>query len=127
MARRFGLALVVFAAAAALAPAAVAKEIDSVTITGPGLDRSISLAGGRHSLDADTPIARLVQESGFFPEVFDTAPDPTLTQRPKGDLGPRYVALYVFPNPENGERPAVLVQVGRAAGRTAAGCSPVRS
>jgi hypothetical protein len=102
MARRLGLTLVLLTLAAALAQAASAKEIDSVTISGPGISDQISLAGGRESLEQDTPIARLVEASGFFPEVFDTAPDPTVP-KPKGDLGPRYVAVYVFPNPETGE------------------------
>ena len=101
MATRFVLVLAVLATAALLPAAALGKEIKSVTITGPGLDQQITFKGNGE-LDG-TPIGDLAMHSGFFPELFDTSPDPTLTQRPKGVLGPKFQATYEFPNPETGE------------------------
>jgi hypothetical protein len=110
MAIRLFLALAVFATAALLPSTALAKEIKSVTITGPGLDHQITFKGGGQ-LDAGTPIGDLAMQSGFFPELFDTSPDPTLVRKPAGPLGPRYQAAYEFPNPETGEVVRVVQDV----------------
>jgi hypothetical protein len=99
MATRLALLLAVVATGALLPATALGKEIKSVTITGPGLDQQISFSG---KLDARTSID-LAMQSGFFPELFDTSPDPTLTERPNGPLGPKFRATYEFPNPETGE------------------------
>jgi hypothetical protein len=103
MATRFALLLGALAAAVLLPAAALGKEIKSVTITGPGLGQAITFDGEGVQLETGTAIGDLVMQSGFFPELFDTAPDPTLTDRPKGALGPRFRAIYEFPNPETGE------------------------
>jgi hypothetical protein len=103
MAMRFALLLGVLATAAVLPAAALGKEIKSVTITGPGLGHEITLHGEGVELGAGTPVGDLAMLSGFFPETFDTSPDPTLTDRPKGALGPKFQATYEFPNPETGE------------------------
>ena len=108
MATRLALVLAVLATAALLPATALGKEIKSVTITGPGLGHQITFHGGGR-LDAGTPIGDLAMQSGFFPELFDTAPDPTLTERPEGTLGPKFQATYEFPNPETGEV-ATIVQ-----------------
>lgn len=108
MATRLALVLAVLATAALLPATALGKEIKSVTITGPGLGHQITFQGGGR-LDAGTPIGDLAMQSGFFPELFDTSPDPTLTERPKGTLGPKFQATYEFPNPETGEV-ATIVQ-----------------
>jgi hypothetical protein len=89
---------------------ALGKEIKSVTIAGPGLDHPITLKGGGR-LVAGTPIGDLAMESGFFPELFDTSPDPTLVERPDGSLGPKFEASYLFPNPETGELARVVQDV----------------
>jgi hypothetical protein len=102
MATRLFLALAVLVTAALLPASALGKEIKSVTITGPGLDHPINFEGGGR-LDGGTPIGDLAMQSGFFPELFDTSPDPTLVRRPEGPLGPKYQATYEFPNPETGE------------------------
>jgi hypothetical protein len=110
MATRLVLVTAVLATAALLPAAALGKEIKSVTITGPGLGHQITLRGGGE-LDAGTPAADLAMQSGFFPELFDTAPDPTLTERPKGALGPKLEATYEFPNPATGEVARVVQDV----------------
>jgi hypothetical protein len=110
MASRLVLVLAVIVTAALLPAAALGKEIKSVTITGPGLGHGITLQGGGE-LEAGTPSADLAMQSGFFPELFDTSPDPTLTQRPKGKLGPKFEAAYEFPNPETGEVAKVVQDV----------------
>jgi hypothetical protein len=107
MATRLALVLAVLATAALLPATALGKEIKSVTMTGPGLGHQITFHGGGR-LDAGTPIGDLAMLSGFFPELFDTAPDPTLTERPKGPLGPKFQAAYEFPNPETGEVATVV-------------------
>ncbi len=107
MATRLALVLAVLATAALLPATALGKEIKNVTITGPGLGNQITFHGGGR-LDAGTPIGDLAMQSGFFPELFDTSPDPTLTERPKGTLGPKFQATYEFPNPETGEVATIL-------------------
>jgi hypothetical protein len=110
MQTRLFLVFAVLATAAVLPATALGKEIKSVTITGPGLDHQITLKGdGR--LDAGTPIGDFAMESGFFPELFDTSPDPTLVERPDGPLGPKFEASYLFPNPETGELARVVQDV----------------
>jgi hypothetical protein len=110
MATRLFLVLAVLATAAVLPATALGKEIKSVTITGPGLDHQITLKGGGR-LDAGTPIGDFAMQSGFFPELFDTSPDPTLVERPDGPLGPKFQATYLFPNPETGELARVVQDV----------------
>jgi hypothetical protein len=110
MPNRLFLVLAVLATAAVLPATALGKEIKSVTITGPGLDQQITLAGGGR-LDAGTPIGDFAMQSGFFPELFDTSPDPTLAERPDGPLGPKFQATYLFPNPETGEIGRVVQDV----------------
>ena len=44
---------------------------------------------------------RLAEEAGFFPAVFLTTPNPMLSKRPDGDLGPRYTIVYTMPGPNN--------------------------
>jgi hypothetical protein len=77
----------------------------SAEITGPGLDKPISLAG--NSLQDAELVTRIAETAGFFPAVygvFSRAPgvslDPMLRARPKGDLGPRYTITYLVPGPK---------------------------
>ena len=73
--------LFVLFAAAFLAPAAFAKGPSEASISGPGLDKTIVLAGMGDSSD-------LTQDTGFFPAVFGQSPDPMLPGKPSGELGP---------------------------------------
>jgi hypothetical protein len=42
---------------------------------------------------------QIAEDSGFFPAVFLTTPNPMLSERPDGELGPRYTIVYVMPGP----------------------------
>lgn len=93
--------ILVFAAALALPAAAAAKGPESATIVGPG--GSIAVAGDGEG-GTGTPLGNLVENGGFFPAVFARSPDPMLTRRPSGDLGPRYTVTYVVPGPGGDSR-----------------------
>jgi hypothetical protein len=81
-----------------LAPtAALAKGASEATITGPGLGDGIRLA-----VEGDPgggALMQIAEDSGFFPAVFLTTPNPMLSERPDGELGPRYTIVYVMPGP----------------------------
>ena len=81
-------------AALALPTAALAKGPDEATITGPGLDKAITITGPE---EAGSPMMAFAEAAGFFPAVFDQQPNPMLPGRPKGDLGPKYRIDYNVP------------------------------
>jgi hypothetical protein len=85
------------AALAATAPAS-AKGPSAASLTGPGLDHAVPIAG-EGEMGPGTPLGALVQFGGFFPQVFGQTPDPTTRARPEGDLGPRYRVVYRVPGP----------------------------
>jgi hypothetical protein len=83
--------------ALALPALAAAKGPASASISGPGLERALTITG-----DGETPgtaLGTLANASGFFPQMFGQSPDPTLTSRPSGSLGPRYKVVYLVPGP----------------------------
>jgi hypothetical protein len=88
------LLLVLAVAALALPTAALAKGPDEATITGPGLDKAITISGPE---EAGSPMMAFAEAAGFFPAAFGQEPDPMLPDRPKGDLGPRYKIEYNVP------------------------------
>jgi hypothetical protein len=90
--------LLVLVAALVLAPAALAKGPSQATITGPGLDRPLSITGNGES--EGTALGYLTEYAGFFPATFGQSPDPMLSARPAGKLGPRYRIHYVVPGGE---------------------------
>ena len=99
--KRVVLAAATSALAALLVPAtSLAKGASEATITGPGLGDGITLAG-ENSPDGGT-LMRLAESAGFFPAVFVTTPNPMLSKRPNGSLGPRYRITYTMPGP-NGD------------------------
>ena len=77
--------------------AATAKGPSEAKITGAAIGSGITLKGGGES--GGTPLGDLAAASGFFPAVFDTAPDPMRDVPPKGRLGPRYRVTYTVPGP----------------------------
>jgi hypothetical protein len=81
--------LFTLAAAALLAPTALAKGPSQATVTGPGLAEAIVLTGLGDS-------SALTEQAGFFPAVFGQTPSPMI-KRPAGKLGPRYTIHYVVP------------------------------
>ena len=88
-----------------LAPAALGKGASEATVTGPGLDVPIALAGEGHA--GGELLMSIADKSGFFPAVFSQIPDPMLDERPAGSLGPKYVVEYVMPGP-NGEEDTLV-------------------
>jgi hypothetical protein len=91
--------LLVLAALAALAlpTAALAKGPDEAKITGPGLAKAIVISGPEED---GSPMMAFAEAAGFFPAAFGQQPDPMLSSRPKGDLGPRYTIAYNVPGGE---------------------------
>jgi len=87
--------LLLLAVAALAAPtAAFAKGPDKATITGPGLDKAITIKGLE---EPGSPIMAFAEAAGFFPAIFGQQPNPMLPGRPKGDLGPKYRIDYNVP------------------------------
>jgi hypothetical protein len=98
--KRFMLAATI--TAALLVPAtAAAKEPTSASISGPGFKKMV-----KWQQDGDfmnTPIGHLTFRSGFFPAAVGQVPDPMLTGRPAGKLGPRYTIIWTVPGPPGNE------------------------
>ena len=91
------LLLLVAVAALAAPTAALAKGPDEATITGPGLDKAITIRGAETE---GSPMMTFADAAGFFPAAFGQQPNPMLPGRPKGDLGPRYTITYNVPGGE---------------------------
>src|SRR5688500_17892002 len=91
--------LLVLAALTALVlpAAATAKGPNEATITGPGLDKAITITGPE---EEGSELMTFAEQAGFFPAVFAQTPDPMLPERPKGSLGPKYSIEYNVPGPE---------------------------
>src|SRR5687767_1747900 len=91
------LLLVLAVTVLALPAAAIAKGPDEATITGPGLDKAITIKGLE---EPGSPLMAFADAAGFFPAAFDQQPSPMLPGRPKGDLGPKYRIDYNVPGPD---------------------------
>jgi hypothetical protein len=85
----------------ATASVAFGKGATQATIKGPGMKKGglvlRSDSGGDPT--SGSRLGRLAEAAGFFPAVFNQAPDPMLREQPKGSLGPKYTADYVMPGP----------------------------
>jgi hypothetical protein len=87
-------------AALALAVPALGKGPSEATIKGPGLKGSgIHLASGGGDPSSGTPLGNLTEFGGYFPATFGQEPDPMLSKRPTGSLGPKYAVVYKVPGP----------------------------
>jgi hypothetical protein len=75
-----------------------AKGPSTATMSGPGIS-GLKHFNGDSEGGPSSPLGTLAMSGGFFPQVFEQIPDPTLTAQPKGDLGPRYTVTYVVPGP----------------------------
>jgi hypothetical protein len=96
------LCIVVAAAAALTVTAtALAKGATQATIKGPGLKKGGLVLRSDNGGDpsSGSRLGQLATAAGFFPAVFNQAPDPMLRERPKGTFGPKYTAEYVMPGP----------------------------
>ena len=97
--KRLVLAAAASALAALLVPtASLAKGASEATISGPGLGDGIKLAG--EEAPGGGTLMLLAEYAGFFPALFQTSPNPMLTERPKGSLGPLYRITYAMPGPD---------------------------
>ena len=85
--------------ALALPALAMAKGPASASITGKGLEHTLTIGGDGEAVG--TQLGALSMRSGFFAQMFGQTPDPTLRTRPSGTLGPRYTVIYVVPGPNN--------------------------
>jgi hypothetical protein len=91
------LAAAVALAASVTATSALAKGASEATITGPGLGGGLTLAG--EGQPGGERLMELAETAGFFPAVFVTSPNPMLSARPRGKLGPRHTITYTMPGP----------------------------
>jgi hypothetical protein len=85
-------------AALALPAAAIAKGPSEATIKGPGLGKSITIVGAEAE---GSPLMSFAEQAGFFPAAFGQQPNPMLSGKPKGDLGPKYRIEYKVPGGDN--------------------------
>ena len=99
--RRLSVFALVVLGALAASSAALAKGATQATIKGPGLKKGGLVLRSDNGGDpsSGSRLGQLAEAAGFFPAVFDQAPDPMLRERPKGNLGPKYTAEYVMPGP----------------------------
>jgi hypothetical protein len=81
---------------------AAAKGPSEASISGPGLDHAISIQGYGEG-DSASRLGILVEQSGFFAQVFQQTPNPTSSRRPSRRLGPRYDVTYTVPGGPNGD------------------------
>ena len=79
-----------------LAAGAAAKGPSVASITGPGLDHAIVINGYGEGGDT-SPLGVLVDQGGFFHEVYGATNTQALSRKPAGDLGPRYEVTYTVP------------------------------
>ena len=85
--------------ALALPALAAAKGPASASVSGPGLDRALTIRGDGEG--PSTALGALATSSGFFAQMFGQSPDPTLASRPRGALGLRYKVVYIVPGPND--------------------------
>ena len=79
---------------------AAAKGPSAASISGPGLRHAVTIEGNGEG-GSDTALGILVNDGGFFSQVFSGTPSAT-TARPVGGLGPRYEVTYTVPGGPNG-------------------------
>jgi hypothetical protein len=105
MKRLIAVMAAVAALAALVSTSALAKGASEAMIAGPGLGGGISMDGEGQA--GGGQLMQLAEEAGFFPSVFATTPNPMLSKRPAGELGPRYTITYTMPGP-NGVRDTLV-------------------
>jgi hypothetical protein len=97
--RRYLVGVAAVAAALSLPAAAAAKGPSSASISGPGLDRQLAVAGDGE-LGTGTPLGALVSFGGFMAQMYGQTPAATQKAQPKSSvLGPRYRIVYIVPGP----------------------------
>ena len=94
--RRALPALAALAVMLLLPAGAAAKGPSVASITGPGLDHAIVIDGYGEGGNS-SPLGVLVDQGGFFHEVYGQSNLQALSRKPAGDLGPRYEVTYTVP------------------------------
>jgi hypothetical protein len=95
-------ALLTLAIAALVLPAAaLGKGPSAATVDGPGAGGGGISFGGDGGTPGGDALGALAEQSGLYPAVFAQEPDPILTKRPKGDLGPKYTITWTVPGPNS--------------------------
>ncbi len=90
--------LILAAVAALVLPAAaLGKGPSGASVNGPGTGGGLKISGNGES--GGTQLGDLTQHAGFFPAMFGQDPDPMLSSRPEGDLGPKLTITYTVPGP----------------------------
>ena len=96
--RRYLVGVAAVAAALSLPAAAAAKGPSSASISGPGLDRHLEIAGDGEM--GPGTLGTLVSLGGFMAQMYGQTPSATLKAQPRGGtLGPRYRIVYAVPGP----------------------------
>jgi hypothetical protein len=90
--------LVLVIATLALPSTSLAKGPSEASIKGPGLGKTIKIAGPEQE---GSTMMNFAEAAGFFPGAFGQEPSPLLPSRPKGDLGPKYAIEYTVPGGNN--------------------------
>ncbi len=93
------LLVLVTLVALSLPVAALAKGPSEASLKGPGLGKTVKFTGSES--DPYSSVMTLADAAGFFPSVFEQQPNPMQSDRPKGDLGPKYTIDYTVPGPDN--------------------------
>lgn len=94
-------ALLALTIAALVVPtAALGKGPSEAVVNGPGGGGGITFGGNGGPPDTG-PVANLAEQAGLYPAVFQQQPNPMLSSRPKGDLGPKYTITWTVPGPNN--------------------------
>jgi hypothetical protein len=102
-ARCYVVALLALALLLVAAPAALAKGATALRITGPGLDKPISLRGLGEP-GSDTALAEISDDAGLFAVMFGDDGGRLSAERPAGELGPRYTIAYSVPGDDGSYR-----------------------
>lgn len=91
--------ILIFLAVAALAlpTGAYAKGPSAASIDGPGTGGGINISGDGES--PGTQLGNLAMQAGLPDALFESQPNPMYTERPKGDLGPKYAITWTLPGP----------------------------
>lgn len=93
------LVLTLAVASFVLPTAGLGKGPSAATIDGPGTGGGgLTITG---CCSPGSPTMMLAEQAGFFPAVFRQTPAPMLTNRPQGNLGPKYTITYTVPGPNN--------------------------
>jgi hypothetical protein len=91
------LILALALAALVLPATAQGKGPSAATMDGPGDGGGITFTG----TEGGGPLGALTQQSGWFAAAFEQEPNLLLANRPRGDLGPKYVVTYTVPGGSN--------------------------